>query len=98
MLGTNFRDYAIVFTQLEAQEEAFSTVEVYSECAGLRPSHQPHPGQKPPTGPANKGWTLRKISKNLEDILIKLGLLDIQKAPKKRRGRPKKNNVEWLDV
>ena len=42
----------------------------------------------------NKGWTLRKISKNLEDILIKLGLLDIQKAPKKRRGRPKKNNVE----
>lgn len=52
MLGTNFRDYAIVFTQLEAQEEAFSTVEVYSECAGLRPSHQPHPGQKPPTGPA----------------------------------------------
>lgn len=34
VLGTNFRDYAIVFTQLEAQEEAFSTVELYSECAG----------------------------------------------------------------
>lgn len=56
MLGTNFRDYAIVFTQLEAQEEAFSTVELYSECAGLLlpgcgpppPSHQPHPSQKPP--------------------------------------------------
>uniref|UniRef100_A0A8B9WRP5 Lipocalin/cytosolic fatty-acid binding domain-containing protein n=1 Tax=Bos mutus grunniens TaxID=30521 RepID=A0A8B9WRP5_BOSMU len=30
VLGTNFRDYAIVFTQLEAQEEAFSTVELYS--------------------------------------------------------------------
>ncbi|KAF4016927.1 hypothetical protein G4228_008321 [Cervus hanglu yarkandensis] len=29
VLGTNFRDYAIVFTQLEAQEEAFSTVELY---------------------------------------------------------------------
>lgn len=56
MLGTNFRDYAIVFTQLEAQEEAFSTVELYSECAGLRPSHQPHPGQKPPTGPAPASW------------------------------------------
>ncbi|XP_069435881.1 epididymal-specific lipocalin-6 isoform X6 [Ovis canadensis] len=37
VLGTNFRDYAIVFTQLEAQEEAFSTVELYSECTGLRP-------------------------------------------------------------
>ncbi|KAF4016883.1 hypothetical protein G4228_007590 [Cervus hanglu yarkandensis] len=29
VLGTNFRDYAIVFTQLEAQEEAFSMVELY---------------------------------------------------------------------
>ena len=60
VLGTNFRDYAIVFTQLEAQEEAFSTVELYSECAGLLlqgcgplpPSNQPHPSQKPPPGPA----------------------------------------------
>lgn len=60
VLGTNFRDYAIVFTQLEAQEEAFSTVELYSECVGLLlqgcgpppPSHQPHPSQKPPPGPA----------------------------------------------
>ncbi|XP_061010182.1 epididymal-specific lipocalin-6 [Dama dama] len=33
VLGTNFRDYAIVFTQLEAQEEAFSTVELYSRTA-----------------------------------------------------------------
>lgn len=32
MLGTNFRDYAIVFTQLELEDEAFSTVELYSEC------------------------------------------------------------------
>lgn len=42
----------------------------------------------------DKGWTLRKISKNLEYILVKLGLLDIQKAPKKKSGRPKKNNAE----
>lgn len=32
VLGTNFRDYAIVFTQLELEDEAFSTVELYSEC------------------------------------------------------------------
>jgi hypothetical protein len=32
--------------------------------------------------------------KNLEDILVKLELLNVQKAPKKKRGRPKKNNVE----
>lgn len=32
MLGTNFRDYAIVFTQLEFKDEAFSTVELYSKC------------------------------------------------------------------
>ncbi|KAM9082104.1 epididymal-specific lipocalin-6-like [Megaptera novaeangliae] len=30
VLGTNFRDYAIVLTQLELQDEAFSTVELYS--------------------------------------------------------------------
>ncbi|XP_004415748.1 PREDICTED: epididymal-specific lipocalin-6-like [Odobenus rosmarus divergens] len=30
-LGTNFRDYAIVFTQLEFKDEAFNTVELYSK-------------------------------------------------------------------
>ncbi|XP_053434476.1 epididymal-specific lipocalin-6 [Nycticebus coucang] len=30
VLGTNFRDYAVVFTQLEFGDEAFSTVELYS--------------------------------------------------------------------
>uniref|UniRef100_A0A3Q7PYW8 Epididymal-specific lipocalin-6-like n=1 Tax=Callorhinus ursinus TaxID=34884 RepID=A0A3Q7PYW8_CALUR len=30
VLGTNFRDYAIVFTQLEFKDEAFNTVELYS--------------------------------------------------------------------
>lgn len=30
VLGTNFRDYAIVFTLLEQQDEAFTTVELYS--------------------------------------------------------------------
>ncbi|XP_054440686.1 epididymal-specific lipocalin-6 [Pteronotus mesoamericanus] len=30
VLGTNFRDYAVVFTQLEQRDEAFSTVELYS--------------------------------------------------------------------
>ncbi|XP_034506162.1 epididymal-specific lipocalin-6, partial [Ailuropoda melanoleuca] len=30
VLGTNFRDHAIVFTQLEFKDEAFSTVELYS--------------------------------------------------------------------
>ncbi|XP_013362042.1 PREDICTED: epididymal-specific lipocalin-6 [Chinchilla lanigera] len=30
VLGTNFRDYAIVFTQLELEGEAFNTVELYS--------------------------------------------------------------------
>lgn len=28
VLGTNFRDHAIVFTQLEFKDEAFSTVEL----------------------------------------------------------------------
>lgn len=32
VLGTNFRDYAIVFTQLEFKDEAFSTVELYSKA------------------------------------------------------------------
>ncbi|XP_070106509.1 epididymal-specific lipocalin-6 isoform X1 [Equus caballus] len=30
VLSTNFRDYAVVFTQLEFADEAFSTVELYS--------------------------------------------------------------------
>ncbi|XP_023556130.1 epididymal-specific lipocalin-6 [Octodon degus] len=30
VLGTNFRDYAVVFTQLEFGDEAFNTVELYS--------------------------------------------------------------------
>jgi hypothetical protein len=38
----------------------------------------------------NKGWTLRKISKNLEDILVKLELLNVQKAPKKKRAVQRK--------
>lgn len=34
VLGTNFRDYAVVFTQLEHKDEAFSTVELYSAWPG----------------------------------------------------------------
>uniref|UniRef100_A0A8C3VM69 Lipocalin 6 n=1 Tax=Catagonus wagneri TaxID=51154 RepID=A0A8C3VM69_9CETA len=30
VLGTDFRDYAVVFTQLEFEDEAFNTVELYS--------------------------------------------------------------------
>uniref|UniRef100_A0A8I3W063 Lipocalin 6 n=2 Tax=Callithrix jacchus TaxID=9483 RepID=A0A8I3W063_CALJA len=30
VLGTNFRDYAIVFTQLEFGDEPFNTVQLYS--------------------------------------------------------------------
>ncbi|XP_075414951.1 epididymal-specific lipocalin-6 [Tenrec ecaudatus] len=30
VLGTNFRDYAIVFTQLESGDETYNTVELYS--------------------------------------------------------------------
>ena len=48
MLGTNCRDYAIVFTQLEAQEEAFSTVELYSECAGSAPPTSLTPARNRP--------------------------------------------------
>ena len=39
-----------------------------------------------------KGWTLRKISKNLEEMLVKLELLQIQKSSERKRGRPKKNS------
>lgn len=38
VLGTNFRDYAIVFTQLEFKDEAFNTVELYSTWWGPRAS------------------------------------------------------------
>lgn len=38
VLGTNFRDYAIVFTQLEFGDEAFNTVQLYSEWAVHSPS------------------------------------------------------------
>nr|XP_053771611.1 epididymal-specific lipocalin-6 [Desmodus rotundus] len=37
VLGTNFRDFAIVFTQLEQREEAFSTVELYSRTPQASP-------------------------------------------------------------
>ena len=40
-----------------------------------------------------KGWTLRKLTKNIEDMLIKLELLpktDVTPIVKKTRGRPKK--------
>ncbi|XP_069871187.1 epididymal-specific lipocalin-10 isoform X4 [Dipodomys merriami] len=33
VLGTNFKDYAIIFMQLEQEDEAFSTVELYSRTA-----------------------------------------------------------------
>lgn len=36
MLGTNFKDYAIVFTQLEFGDEAFNTVELYSKWGQAR--------------------------------------------------------------
>lgn len=31
VLGTNFKDYAVIFTQLEFGDEAFNTVELYSK-------------------------------------------------------------------
>lgn len=31
VLGTNFKDYAVVFTQLEFGDEVFNTVELYSK-------------------------------------------------------------------
>ncbi|XP_045701876.1 epididymal-specific lipocalin-6 [Phyllostomus hastatus] len=37
VLGTNFRDFAIVFTQLEQRDEAFSTVELYSRSQRASP-------------------------------------------------------------
>uniref|UniRef100_A0A673U8U8 Uncharacterized protein n=1 Tax=Suricata suricatta TaxID=37032 RepID=A0A673U8U8_SURSU len=37
VLGTDFRDYAIVFTQLEFKDEAFSTVELYSRTQRASP-------------------------------------------------------------
>ncbi|KAM5331333.1 epididymal-specific lipocalin-6 isoform 1-T1 [Glossophaga mutica] len=37
VLGTDFRDFAIVFTQLEQRDEAFSTVELYSRTQQASP-------------------------------------------------------------
>ncbi|XP_053523816.1 epididymal-specific lipocalin-6 [Artibeus jamaicensis] len=37
VLGTNFRDFAVVFSQLEQQDEAFSTVELYSRTQRASP-------------------------------------------------------------
>ena len=54
MLGTNFRDYAIVLTQLELQDEAFSTVELYSECGRGRGGLPAGLGLCPPRVPALK--------------------------------------------
>ena len=59
VLGTNFRDFAIVFTQLEQREEAFSTVELYSEwprgqrrvCCPCRPPPGPALTRHPPNPP-----------------------------------------------
>lgn len=31
VLGTNFKDYAVIFTQLEFGDEVFNTVELYSK-------------------------------------------------------------------
>lgn len=54
MLATNFRDYAIVLTQLELQDEAFSTVELYSECGRGRGGLPAVLGLRPPGVPALK--------------------------------------------
>lgn len=37
VLSTNFKDFAVVFTQLEFGDEAFNTVELYSEWAQAGP-------------------------------------------------------------
>ncbi|XP_045429883.1 epididymal-specific lipocalin-6 [Pipistrellus kuhlii] len=37
VLGTNFRDFAVVLTQLEQRDEAFSTVELYSRSHPASP-------------------------------------------------------------
>ncbi|XP_040601170.1 epididymal-specific lipocalin-6 isoform X2 [Mesocricetus auratus] len=37
VLGTNFKDYAVIFTQLEFGDEAFNTVELYSRTEMARP-------------------------------------------------------------
>lgn len=41
VLGTDFQAYAVVFTQLELEDEAFSTVELYSEWAEAGPRGLP---------------------------------------------------------
>ncbi|XP_051022819.1 epididymal-specific lipocalin-6 [Acomys russatus] len=37
VLGTNFKDYAVIFTQLEFGDEAFNTVELYSRTEMASP-------------------------------------------------------------
>lgn len=54
VLATNFRDYAIVLTQLELQDEAFSTVELYSECGRGRGGLPAVLGLRAPGVPALK--------------------------------------------
>lgn len=47
VLGTNFKDYAVIFTQLEFGDEAFNTVELYSKYGQarlLRITGAPNPG------------------------------------------------------
>lgn len=50
MLATNFRDYAIIFTQLEFGDEPFNTVELYSEYA-----------VRGPRGELCGGWATRGL-------------------------------------
>ena len=48
VLGTNFKDYAVIFTQLEFGDEAFNTVELYSKwglARLLRVPGTPDPGE-----------------------------------------------------
>ncbi|XP_036892530.1 epididymal-specific lipocalin-6 [Sturnira hondurensis] len=42
VLGTNFRDFAVVFSQLEQRDEAFSTVELYSRTQRASPQAMSH--------------------------------------------------------
>lgn len=62
MLATNFRDHAVVFTQLELGDEAFSTVELYSECPSVRAAEgllaelPPDPPRAAPHSCTVAGW------------------------------------------
>lgn len=49
VLGTNFKDYAVIFTQLEFGDEVFNTVELYSKwdlARLLRVPGTPDPGER----------------------------------------------------